>query len=1009
MTFSQKMFLTENARYFYELHLFKNQNSLECENSDSRIEEWKDCLDSENCGYFEKRLDMQNLSLKDATELLKNTNVRKPAQWTNSAEKILNLMPSQPEKIISMIQFGTLNNYSEFYAYLAPVLLYVQQELSDIFKIDILSKNAAADIMDDFFKHIKFIFEHFGKYQINKLAETILPQPIENLSEYYKTFCREMINGGYEKCFFEYPCLARCLVETLDLRISFVREAVLNFDKDKPIKGQITGFKLSAGDVHNYGRSVIVAEYNKTKIVYKPQNGHVYTAYGELLSFLYKSHILCEMKYAKVLSSYFDHCYIEFVDHEPITDIKDGLGRYYYRIGQLTCLFYALGSEDMHYENIISHGEYPVAIDLETLLTAKANKFETINYKRNINYKTERKRSKISTNEINMVTKSLMLDFGGVCGGVALLDGNKENIPYYSNRTEIDLGIAGENIIRGFNDAYSKIQANKDIIVDKLSLFNTCRFRSIIRSTELYCEMLDHLQYVKYLQSGLTRSFETERIFSAYRDICELEKLKSMYPVFNEECVSLLRGDVPIFFAEANECGIISSDGKLNDDFFEISPIDNAKLILEKMNDEDRDAQNKIIQMTISSTIHTEIPVISVTTSQTKILSESEFIDETEKIFDTLIERQIFSGQGNLFLNVHTEEKNGHRRKCSICTANSGLYSGLSGIALFCGAMFCVTNKKKYKDLAVEIIDQVCNDLIYISQKTEIGISNGIGGYALACSLVSDYIGEPKYKCMAANIISLPDDLSMINKIDSFSGLSGYIIAACNAKADISFIEQAADRLTELRVPCNGLMIWKNDKFQKPLTGLGHGLSGVALALAAAYRFLPKNEYLQGALDALKYEEHCYNEKYGWPDLRDDYSGYMSGICSGAPGVGIARLAMKGIAPELDKYLECDISNAVRHSVESFPLNKDDLCCGNCSGIDFLISVGRQCNNSKILSDAGKKLSWIIMQKRKNGIYSSVTGTNPEPTGFFDGICGIGYELLRWCDDRIKGIFDFCR
>ena len=39
--------------------------------------------------------------------------------------------------------------------------------------------------------------------------------------------------------------------------------------------------------------------------------------------------------------------------------------RYYERNGILLCVSYLLGSGDIHYENLIAHGEYPVVIDLE--------------------------------------------------------------------------------------------------------------------------------------------------------------------------------------------------------------------------------------------------------------------------------------------------------------------------------------------------------------------------------------------------------------------------------------------------------------------------------------------------------------------------------------------------------------------------------------------------------------------------------------------------------------------
>ena len=44
---------------------------------------------------------------------------------------------------------------------------------------------------------------------------------------------------------------------------------------------------------------------------------------------------------------------------------REELRRYYRRNGILLGICYLLGSRDLHYENVIAHGEYPVIIDLE--------------------------------------------------------------------------------------------------------------------------------------------------------------------------------------------------------------------------------------------------------------------------------------------------------------------------------------------------------------------------------------------------------------------------------------------------------------------------------------------------------------------------------------------------------------------------------------------------------------------------------------------------------------------
>ena len=46
--------------------------------------------------------------------------------------------------------------------------------------------------------------------------------------------------------------------------------------------------------------------------------------------------------------------------------IRSEVEHYYFRMGIHLFLGYALGATDLHGENIIAHGEYPVIIDMET-------------------------------------------------------------------------------------------------------------------------------------------------------------------------------------------------------------------------------------------------------------------------------------------------------------------------------------------------------------------------------------------------------------------------------------------------------------------------------------------------------------------------------------------------------------------------------------------------------------------------------------------------------------------
>lgn len=339
--------------------------------------------------------------------------------------------------------------------------------------------------------------------------------------------------------------------------------------------------------------------------------------------------------------------------------------------------------------------------------------------------------------------------------------------------------------------------------------------------------------------------------------------------------------------------------------------------------------------------------------------------------------------------------------------AKNDLYSGTLGLALFYSALYAVTEKERYRAAAIRIADEIYSSFTYKPEKTPLGISDGIGGMALAFYYMSHYLDRWEYERNARAFIESSIDFETVEKLDYLGGLAGYLASACKVKAGKLFIEQAADKLVSLQSAYKDFNVWNSDISVKPLTGMGHGLSGIALALVKAYETVGKKQYLRCALDALAYEEHFYNDKYGWPDLRDDHSGFMIGFCSGAPGVGLARMSMLGVSKEIDEKSVKDIERALFHTSSYGMGMKDDICCGNSSGIDLLITAAQRWGKNDLLTEARRRLSWMAARSKAVGIYGNDTGSNLESIGFFNGISGIGYEMLRVADGRIKGIFEF--
>ena len=124
------------------------------------------------------------------------------------------------------------------------------------------------------------------------------------------------------------------------------------------------GIYMSKGDTHRGGRSVAKVELdNGTILYYKPHSLDKNIKYQELYNYLCrKTGISCRtVQYL----SHDSYGWEEKIENIPCKNESE-VEHYYFRMGIHLFLGYALGATDLHGENIIAHGEYPVIIDMET-------------------------------------------------------------------------------------------------------------------------------------------------------------------------------------------------------------------------------------------------------------------------------------------------------------------------------------------------------------------------------------------------------------------------------------------------------------------------------------------------------------------------------------------------------------------------------------------------------------------------------------------------------------------
>jgi lantibiotic modifying enzyme len=180
-------------------------------------------------------------------------------------------------------------------------------------------------------------------------------------------------------------------------------------------------------------------------------------------------------------------------------------------------------------------------------------------------------------------------------------------------------------------------------------------------------------------------------------------------------------------------------------------------------------------------------------------------------------------------------------------------------------------------------------------------------------------------------------------------------------------------------------------------------MAGIAYSLLCLSELTRDEGYFNVAEEAIRYENSLYvPDIKNWLDLRllqrrgdPGKPNFMVSWCHGAPGIGLGRLASRHLLN--NDQTSIDINNAIETTL-NYPVNGvDHLCCGNLGRADILLYASQKLNAPDFKTMALKIAASVIQNENDNGYYSlyDQTRANIQNFGFFQGLSGIGYELLR--------------
>ncbi len=720
---------------------------------------------------------------------------------------------------------------------------------------------------------------------------------------------------------------------------------------------RINNISWGKSDPHHGGHTVAEIETeNGQKIMYRSNDIEKNKIYFQMYDWLAKGSGL-DTSYRKFLS-YHTHSWEEYVEYKSCQSDKE-VENYFFRSGILLFLCYLTYSTDIHGENIISNGEYPEIIDLETMPGRGKDKNSSMEKKQlgdftqfsvlqtgflpmpawreseGENFPSGLHTDAIIKTKIKIPTicnpYSSKIEMGHKDGTIHL----EKSIVRKGNQT-IKIQEYIDEICEGFNHAYRRTLNRKEEIITLLSELDRKRSRYLIRHTQQYEMYLNTSFFPEFMKKTENRIY----FFYALKKNRKQEAYSDVF--FKSELSALLNFDIPIYYSniqnnelqtEKEECSRKKEEHDM-------------RRYMNRLSEDDLFRQILLIRMALGYNLP-EVNNSRYIKLDEKFKTPLDMANNLGKILMKwkLKEADSISYQG---LKIYVD-------KWRIETIDMSLYNGISGLAVSFALLGVYTGNalwmKEYKNLSEKMFDYT-NKVFYKirqSESEQTGMFDGEGSIVYGYLILYEILKHPKYLKYARKHMEIVNDLVLKDEnYDLLSGNAGWIIVLIKFyeitkdKTILNYVIMVEKELWKHRTVLSNGIGWIHKKEKIVLSGVSHGNSGMILAYSYLLKHIRKNIYKERIALLLNYENSLYSEKYeNWMDLRKEKTScYSSNVwCHGGSGILLSRLSLG----QLEEYQSSPIvKRDIERGLKCLSKWRDEerLCiCHGLSGIYLILKA----------------------------------------------------------------------
>lgn len=747
---------------------------------------------------------------------------------------------------------------------------------------------------------------------------------------------------------------------------------------------EVKRIQLGRGDLHCQGRGVIELSFDQGKSVYyKPRSLEAerifyglsdrikYAMSGEKDVFSSILKCLCRDAYG----------WMKKVPHRECASGEE-IRCFYRRLGIQAGISYLFGSHDLHYQNLIAYGAYPVFIDLENIFLTDEEDDMTYSVLDSSLFPagisadiyaavTGGEEGEWAKREVPVIRES--------DGGLRIvyerpLMEKGENRP----RKAVNLEEYLDDLLRGFDFTYEYLQRMREEELTGL-LGPDVASRCLIHGTQFYRSVLD----ASFHPSLLSKEGE-RKVF--------IDRMCPEGPEKQYETEDLEKGDIPYFYRYADGRSLYSSSGEEMKGYFRETVREAVLRRKRAMNGSDRKRQEGLIRISLKlGGIREKDLIDSSYPFGTTDDAVWDWAEMAERIADSIAERAFWNEERTEALWAGLEYSDRKGTDVAIGRPDYYLYGGLAGIILFMRAAKLAYGKYGGLCEAVERrLFSYTEDVLSGKRKTQssyTGLFCGEASVLYAYQRLYGMTGNSRYLLYAGKHAEIVRKLAHGDEAyDLMYGNAGAVIALCglfDLTGETVYLEYAQETELFLRA------LKKTEEM-----GIAHGNSGLIRCYGRLSGYCGENSEYERILTGLLARENALFRERLSGGSESEQRRELPSWCHGDLGILYSYLELrKHTGDRYSRFTDCVLERA-EEIMQGTGLRKSMcLCHGNMGNLLLL----KACQK-----DLGERtdLAHIFEQevRRLLGRKGILMPVEKVDFGLMLGLAGIGLGCLMLAD-----------